>query len=264
MNFKFVVSLTKVSLNERLFQFHLNPLFSCKGLDCDCIKDCPISFRNEPSHEKLPHDYEAKQFYNSQSWTNSDCCKIKCRESCLTSFNEIVPNGRSWMNPEDPCTTSICNNGIISNHTSVCSGLPCSSEHHVYRDDTCCPLCDADWASFCPEVYDCDIACRFGFEQDSERSCDVCKCARFESTTSSTSTSVAYDSTLIDDEGQTTRTVKFYLYFDPTDGATKNLLIGITITCFALFVICLAAIGWYFHRKVYRKIPLLSLGNSSA
>lgn len=239
--------------------------FAFKGLNCNgvsCIRDCPLG-NNEPM---AGNEFQA----NNQPWTdkiiNTDiCCKIKCRESCVTSFNEIVPNGGTWINPEDACTTHVCNNGIISNHTSACSGLPCSSEFHVYRNDTCCPKCDADWASFCPEAEDCDMACRYGFKYDTERGCDLCKCRkRIETSTSSTSTSATYDSTLINEENQTTRTVKFYLYFDPSDGATKKLLIGITITCLALLIICLTAIGWFFHRRVYKKVPLLSLGNSSA
>lgn len=247
------------NVNKNLF------FFAFQGFDCSkvsCIKDCPLNSQDESVSEQQFHEPHAKEFYNSQSKTDMNtpdtCCNLKCRKSCVTSLNEIVSHGESWMNSEDPCTNHVCMNGIISNHTSVCSGLPCSSEYHVYRNDKCCPSCDPSWASFCPEDEYCDIACQYGFKKDSQRGCDLCRCARkiSEATTSSSTTPT-------DDDTQTSRTVKFYLYFDPTDGATKNLLIGITIT-FVIFVICLAAIGFYFHRKVYRKIPLLSLGNSSA
>lgn len=256
------------------------------GFDCSrvsCTFDCPVDLkrspRDGPSPEVLFHlrnstfnaqsnDPHAKEFYNSHPRFNANdlnlmvCCNSKCKEGCVTSSYEIVPNGTEWSNPDDPCTSHICNNGIVSNHISVCVGLPCSLEHRFTAPGECCPVCNSNWATFCPEDEDCDIACQHGFVMDHQRACDLCKCARrkVETSTSASTTSEAS----IKDDAPPPRTVHFYFYLDPTDGATRNLFIGLAVGCCVILAACLAAIGWYFHRKVYRRVPLLSLRSSNS
>lgn len=191
------------------------------------------------------------------------CCSLKCQNYCTTSDNRIVPEGTQWDDIDDPCTSHICDRGIVSNHTSACMGLPCPREHHSFTQGKCCPTCNSNWASFCPEVVDCDIACQYSFVVDHQRGCDLCRCEvrRTESTASVMTSTTTTETSRIDDA---TRGGPFYFYLDPTDAATKNLVVGIAIACGVILVACLAGIGWYFHRKVYRKVPLLSLRSSSA
>lgn len=161
---------------------------------------------------------------------------------------------------KDPCLEHICYDGVISNQTSLCSGIPCPKEHHIIAPGDCCPTCSSDWANFCSEDEFCDIACEFGFAVDLERGCDLCRCAR-RKTETTTSSPIEFSTSNGD---APPRIVHFYFYLDPTDDTTKVLLIGIAIALSVIFVGCLAAIGWYFHRRIYKQVPLLSLRNSSA
>lgn len=231
---------------------------SFSGFDCNkvsCTGDCPLDFkRHNPSPGVFIH-------LNASNPNLLVCCNRKCGEYCVTSDNEIIPDGYKWTNVDDPCTTHICHHGFISNLTSVCSGLPCSSEYRITTPGECCAICSSNWASFCPEDEYCDIACEFGFAVDSQRGCDLCKCARRKTETSTSSTSESPTSLTSD---APKRTVHFYFYLDPTDGATRNLLIGLAVALGVIFMACLVGIGWYFHRRVYRQVPLLSSRNSSA
>lgn len=186
------------------------------------------------------------------------CCNLKCRKSCI-SDGQLYLDGSKWLDLDDACATHICNDGHISTHISMCYGLPCSIEHHIRAPGECCSQCDPNWASFCPEEVDCDRACQFGFEVDPKRRCDLCRCARKKLETSSTSTTAEPSS--VDDA---TRTIHYYFYLDPTEGATKNLVLGLAVACGVLLVVCLAGIAWFFHRKVYKRVPLMSLNNSKA
>lgn len=244
---------------------------SFSGFDCNkvsCTDDCPLDFkRYNPSPEVFIHLKNTTfELYNSQSRVTSNnhhllnCCSIKCREFCITSDNQIVADGHKWTNAEDPCTSHICHNGFISNLTSMCSGLPCPVEHRLTTPGECCATCNPNWASFCPEDEYCDIACEFGFVVDSHRGCDLCRCSRRKTETSTSSTSESPTSS----NDAPPRTVHFYFYLDPTDAATRNLLLGLAVSLAVILVACLVAIGWFFHRKVYRQVPLLSFRNSSA
>lgn len=249
-------------------------LFSA-GLDCSqilCLRDCPTNtealfhLTQSTFNSNEPHEIT-----NGRSSINNfqliSCCNSMCRMNCTTTDGEHVPHRTEWLDSDDACITHICNDGVIANHISSCHGLPCPIEHHVRNTGECCSVCSPNWASFCPEHADCDIACQFGFAVDAQRGCDFCKCARkktdtskaptFKVTTSSTTTTPS----LNDDAPHS---VHYYFYLDPTDAATKHLLIGLAVACGVIFVACLAGIGWYFHRKVYKRIPLMSLRNSSA
>lgn len=190
------------------------------------------------------------------------CCSFICKESCINAENEIVPNGEEWINPDDPCITHICNNGVVSSQASLCSPLPCEREHQIRSPNECCPRCDLNWASFCPdpEHADCEIACQYGFEVDQLRKCDLCTCAKRKDETP-TSVITTSEPSSSDDAS---KTVHFYFYLNLSDGATKYLTIGLAVACCVILMACLAAFGWYFHRKVYKKVPLLSFRNSSA
>lgn len=257
------------------FLFFIFTDFNCSRVSCKT--ECPAAFNRLSQVPLTPEvffylqnykDAHTKELYKSQSRAEASslnlliCCNFKCKQSCITLDNEIVPNGTEWVNPEDPCTSHICNNGIISNHTSACSGLPCGLEYQIKSPSECCSRCDSNWASFCPEPehVDCDMVCQYGFEVDQQRKCDLCRCAKRidETLTSAITTS---EPTSNDDAS---KTVHFYFYLDPSDGATKYLTIGLAFACCVILVACLAAFGWYFHRKVYKKVPLLSFRNSSA
>lgn len=250
---------------------------SFSGNDCSsisCITDCPlesVTHRDELTPERVHLTRSAfnifseqKEFYQSQSNVQLRlCCELKCSDYCVNQLGEIVPDGSEWKNMEDPCLTHFCVEGVVSNHTSMCFGLACGPEHYVKEPDECCPSCDARWASFCPEV-DCnDLACQHGFVVDPVRRCDLCQCARRRLETTSTS-QPEMPSAATPTRDNSTRTVPFYFYLDPTDGATKNLILGLTITCCVLLVLCLSGIGWYFHKKVYKKVPLLSSWRSTS
>lgn len=191
------------------------------------------------------------------------CCSLKCKESCITSDNEIVPNGTEWVNLEDPCTSHICYKGIVYNQTSLCSPLPCGQEFHIRGLSECCPRCNSNWASFCtdPENEDCDIACQYGYVVDKQRQCDLCRCAKRKDETPTSTIATTSEPTSSDDAS---KTVHFYFYLDPSDGATKYLTIGLAVACCVILVAFLAAVACYFHRKVYKQVPLLSFRNSSA
>lgn len=231
------------------------------GLTPDVFVHLRRDFANDP---------DTKEFYNSQSKVRANedqlmaCCSTKCKEFCITPDETIVRDGREWINADDPCISHICNKGIVSNHTSVCSGLPCSQEHYVVTPGKCCPTCDADWASFCPEDEDCDIACQHGFVVDLKRGCDLCRCARRKAPFSSTSPPATSQKAPVPTDDAPPRSVHFYFYLDPTaDVATRNLLLGIAVASCVILVACLAGIAWFFHRRVYKRVPLLSFTNSS-
>lgn len=257
-----------VPLNS--FKFLISISFS--GFDCgkvSCTDDCPLDFkRYKPSPEVFIHlkNSTFSELHGSHSRITSNnphlltCCNMKCMEFCVTSENEIIPDGHKWTNVDDPCTTHICHHGFISNLTSVCSGLPCSPEYRFTSPGECCATCSSNWASFCPEDENCDIVCEFGFAVDSHHACDLCRCAKRKTETPTSPTNESSTS----NNDAPVRSVHFYFYIDPTDGATRNLLIGFTVALGVIFVACLVGIGWYFHRRVYRQVPLLSLRNSSA
>lgn len=261
-----------------VIKLYSNCEISFLDADCSrvsCTRDCPIEvfkqFHREfrmtahPTHLEaaLHDDSRAELYQNVQS--NDDlafCCSTKC--FCYTSDGKIISNGAEWLDLDDPCTNHVCNNGVVSNHSAVCAGLPCSPEHRIYAHGECCPVCSVNWATFCVEDSDCDIACQFGFVEDRQRGCDLCKCAKrkIAQTTTSPTTVITHEATSNNDA--TPRSVHFYFYIDPTDGATKTLFIGTVIALCGTFVACLAAVGWYFHRRIYKKVPLLSLAHSSA
>ena len=262
--------MTNIFNLERLLNFFFS--FGFTDFDCNrvsCKTDCPVDFDRfaqvaisselflQTENFKDVHSKESKMKIEENRLNLLICCSSKCKENCITLDNEIVSNGAKWVNPEDPCTSHICYNGIVSNHTSACSGLPCDVEFHIRSPNECCSRCDPNWASFCPDPdnEDCDIACQFGFVRDQERKCDLCRCAKRkdETPTSVKTTSEPASS------NDATKTVNFYLYLDP-----KYLTIGLAIGCCVILVACLAALGWYFHRRVYKKVPLLSFRSSSA
>lgn len=190
------------------------------------------------------------------------CCRTKCRGHCVTADNRVVPDRTEWPSADDPCTSHICNEGNVANHTSMCSSLHCPQAHHLWRVGECCPICDANWAMFCAEDSDCDVVCPPGrmFAVDPKRGCDLCKCAPATATEAmTTSLPVA-----IPTDDVPPHSIRFYFYLDPADAATKTLLIGISVALCVVLVACLAAIAFYFHRRVYNKVPLLNFGNAPA
>lgn len=192
------------------------------------------------------------------------CCSIKCK-NCLRPDGSSVREGLEWTNRDDPCMSHICSNGVISTHASLCSGIPCPPEHRFIPPGECCPTCSLTWASFCPEDFNCDIACQHGFAVDEQRGCDLCRCARKKientSTTLATTTKTLPETSSSDDA---THKVPFYIKLNPADDSTKNIFFGIIIAGGIIFVACLAGIGWYFHRAGYKRAPLVRLRSSSA
>jgi hypothetical protein len=260
----------------------LFPGVNCNGISC--VSDCNSDYKQshhilDSTPELLFHlqnstfnvDSNAKEFYKSQSRVQANrrhlevCCSL-CKENCTAADGSRVEHKSEWMKPDDPCTTFVCYNGRISEQISSCSGLICPKEFQIRRSGDCCNSCDPNWASFCPEDEDCDIACQFGFVIEQERGCNICKCARkIPSTTSSTTTAstATESSSSAAFDNDATRTVPFYFYLNPTDEATQNLFIFVCAFGVVL-VACLAAIGFYFHRRVYKKVPLLNMQNSSS
>lgn len=267
-------------LRHQIFAFLFSG-FDCSKISCsDCSTDLRRFARAAPSPEVLFHlqnstfnensnDPHAKEFYGSQSrapinkFHLMECCSSMCKKNCTTSDGTSISDGTEWLNPNDSCMSYICNDGYVSTHVSLCYALPCPNDYRVEKPGMCCPTCNSSWASFCPEDEECDIACQFGFVVDHERSCDLCKCARrtLETSTVSAPAPTTVKPSLNDDAS---RTVPFYFHRDPTDAATKTLLIGLAVASGILVLACLVGIGWYFHRKVYKKVPLVSLRNSSA
>lgn len=260
------------------------------GVDCSrlsCSADCPTRRfpRMAPSASVLFHlnnstfnlnsnDPHAQEFYNSQprpalnNLQLMSCCNLMCRQNCTKHDGTVVPDKTEWPHSDDACISHICNDGEISSHISSCRALPCPIEYHIKIPGECCSVCSSNWASFCPEHADCDTACQFGFAVDEERGCDKCECARRRTTTETSKTptfKVTTSSTASPSSSHDApHSVHYYFYLDPADAATKHLLLGLAVACGVILVACLAGIGWYFHRKVYKRVPLMSLRNSSS
>jgi Antistasin family len=295
----------EVNDNDIVIEFLLNRslvFFSpSKGIDCgdvSCSRDCVAYLRQAARDvtpfqlgkvtqvtwdEEDPHASKLSGSVVMNSFRLRTCCSMKCRDHCVTSDNRVFQHRAEWPSADDSCTTHVCNEGIVSNHTSMCSPLACPRSHHLWAEGACCPTCDTDWASFCAEESDCDIACQHGFRTDPDRGCDLCKCAPATTTPLSTSSAVTETEAETDtekapastslpiaittdsgDDDFTRSARRFYFYLDPTDATTKTLIVSLSIGLCLVIVACLAAVTCYFHRRVYRKVPLLSFGSSSA
>lgn len=209
-------------------------------------------------HRNMNSNSNSTEFYNQASSNSiSKCCNVQCK-GCWTADDAKVQHDFEWIDKDDPCLQHVCRNGIISNLTSLCMGLPCPVESHLFTPGECCPTCDSSWASFCPGDEECDIVCQYGFNIDKKRNCDLCKCARKIIETTSTTAATSDE---IDDVNHRNR---FNSFFDPTDGATRNLFLGLAVACGVLLVVCLSGIAWYYHRKVYKRVPLMHLSEPSS
>jgi Antistasin family len=283
--------------NDIVIEFLLNRsqrlLLVRKGIDCgdvSCSRDCvaylrqaardatPIQFGQVTWDDGDEEDLHASKLSGGvvmNSFRLRTCCSTKCRDHCVTSDNRVFPHRAEWPSADDSCTTHVCNEGSVSNHTSMCSPLACPRAHHLWTDGACCPTCDTDWASFCAEDSDCDIACQHGFRTDPVRGCDLCRCAPKATTTSTTSAatetntdsapaSTSLPIAITTRSGDDDAARRFYFYLDPTDATTKTLVVGLSVALCLVILACLAAVTCYLHRRVYRKVPLLSFGSSSA
>lgn len=252
-------------VSEMMYSLSASCFFS--GFDCretSCTTDCPTQFNEFSNKASSPNflfhlqNSPANIANDRQSHKKinlSQCCR-KCK--CVADDGASVSNGTAWLSPNDPCSTHICIDGDISTHISLCSALPCPLEYHLWTSGQCCPTCDSKWASFCAEDTNCDIVCQYGFVTDFKRGCDLCKCVRKYIDATMTSTL----STALASNDDATQTIHFNFYLDSTNNEMKTL-IGIAIASCIVVVPCFAGIAWYFHRKVYKKVPLISLNYSS-
>jgi hypothetical protein len=206
-------------------------------------------------------DPQAKEFYSSQAkeaMNNMNlmiCCSSMCRQSICTMSNGTVVNDKSeWINQDNPCEQFVCTHGMISTQVSLCRPLSCEKEHHVTKAGECCPVCGQGWADFCEtdDDDDCDIACQFGFVRNEKRGCDECKCAKQNPKSSSTSTTTTESPSIIDDA--TTESVKHNFYFYPD----QNIFFFIAFALSVTIVACIVGLGLFFHRKVYKRVPIMS------
>lgn len=255
--------LVPILIHAMMQQMTVAEEFDCSRFSCKT--DCPVDFnrfQNATNSNALTNEFNRHTRADKRNLNVMICCSVKCNLSCITSDNEIVPKGTEWIDPEDSCTSHICNNGIISTFQSVCAGLPCDLEYHIRRPGECCSTCDPSWASFCqdPENEDCDMSCRYGFIRDQQRDCDLCRCLNIQTETPTSVITTSEPASSND----APKTVNFYFYLDPSDGATKYLTIGLAIACCVILMACLAAFGWYFHRRIYKKVPLLAFRSSSS
>lgn len=174
-----------------------------------------------------------------------------CRQdqNCRLMNRTVVKEKSEWQNPENPCETFVCADGMISTHVSLCRPLSCSKEHHIIKSGECCPSCHETWADFCrndDDEEDCDIACQFGFVRDELRGCDECKCARQKHPTTTES--------LTFNDATESVTVKYNFYSYPD----QNIFIFISVALSVTIVACIVGVGLYFHRKVYKRVPMMT------
>lgn len=253
-------------------------------MNCSQIS-CATNCTNLAS-SALPNFHDINNEEHHQRSLNkhmNTCCKLMCREHCTSDDGSIHPTGAEWKSESEPCTTFFCDYGAIRPFVQLCRPLQCPSEYQYIPSGECCPRCDPSWAEFCPEDEECDIVCQFGFRKDEARSCDLCRCARRNSTSSRATTTTSTTQTTEAPSSSSPRSTDAANEFSPEsyddDGVhvDKNswpirdlemrqlLLIGIAT---AILVACLVGIGlWCMHRRAYKPLPLLnsnSTGGSTA
>ncbi|XP_037032411.1 uncharacterized protein LOC119071575 isoform X1 [Bradysia coprophila] len=109
------------------------------------------------------------------------CCPVyKCVHftrpavSCYSSEkNKHYHHGDTWS--EGDCTTCRCDDkGKKHCVVSVCKALFCEKQINIPGE--CCPMCDHTNSKFCAGQEQCEIICRYGYENDTT-GCRKCKCA---------------------------------------------------------------------------------------
>lgn len=179
-----------------------------------------------------------------------------CRQGCTLPNGTLVNHGYEYHNSEDPCVIHHCANSHLKTLTTFCrTPSNCLNDVHATKPGECCPSCIEKTANFCEE--DCDIACQYGYVRNEVQDCDECSCIRKKQTTTSSSTTSTETTSIIKDvldEGRVTKSAenKFYFYFD------KNMLIFISIVLSVALVACMIGITIFFHKKVYKRIVLVS------
>ncbi len=110
------------------------------------------------------------------------CCPVyKCVHitrpaiSCYSSDkHKHYHHGETWN--EGDCTTCKCDDkGKKHCVVSVCKPLLCDKQINIPGE--CCPMCDHTNSKFCPGEEQCEIICRYGYENDTT-GCRKCKCDR--------------------------------------------------------------------------------------
>lgn len=169
------------------------------------------------------------------------CCRSQCKSSCTLSNGTVVKDKSSWQNSKNPCEEFVCADGDVSTQISLCRPVPCSTEHQVIQPGGCCPTCHKTWADFCVNEDNdemCEIVCQHGYVRDEIQNCDQCKCARREQKLSSASKPTIELSL-----------ISFIHY---------NFNSVVILLSFATTV-CILGVGLCLHRKVYKKVPLMSV-----
>lgn len=109
------------------------------------------------------------------------CCPVyKCVHitrpaiSCYSSEKrKHYHHGETWN--EGDCTTCKCDDkGKKHCVVSVCKPLFCEKQINIPGE--CCPMCDHTNSKFCAGQEQCEIICRYGYENDTT-GCRKCKCA---------------------------------------------------------------------------------------
>jgi hypothetical protein len=193
---------------------------------------------------------------------------------------KVYSHDDEWFSHDDPCISFICDYGEIIRLSSLCRPLICPVEFHFIPNGKCCPECDSSWASFCPEVEECDIACQFGFLRDEQRDCDLCRCSKkkfIESTTellpsyvseaseitSSSSSQTPHDA-VEDENDDDGSVVKINTNILPIIDETSPLFFIIFIVSSVVLVACILGMLWYcLHQRVYKPIPNVNSRSSS-
>lgn len=118
------------------------------------------------------------------------CCPVyKCVHitrpaiSCYSSEKrKHYHHGETWK--EGDCTSCKCDDkGKKHCVMSVCKPLLCEKQINIPGE--CCPMCDHTNSKFCPGQEQCEIICRYGYENDTT-GCRICKCATDRTTTDKT------------------------------------------------------------------------------
>lgn len=171
--------LTTTIVNRIVDECCSSDRIQCK---CDLIK-CP-------DIQCAPNEYKTTMLPGTRQ--PGHCCpKIVCAAQKPTCFSHNLKRhfniGDRWE--EDPCTSCECSETGESNcQASVCKALSCEKQQII--PGQCCPVCDTSDSKFCQSDEYCDLHCRNGFERDPILDCNICRCAKLISVTTTPSRTI--------------------------------------------------------------------------
>lgn len=149
-----------LSDSEQLIQYCCSRYeCACKTNYCDQV--CPpnkilVNITGPTDHNNL------------QYGVPGNCCP-PCKDNyCMGSKFHL--HGEKWR--EHDCSVCECHYGEVKCEQTLCKTPDCVKYKNVPGE--CCPVCDNDATSFCPDVRTCNIHCKYGYQQ--RGNCDLCKC----------------------------------------------------------------------------------------